>query len=110
MTIKLRQVIASLAIWFAAALIAGAGVAYITPLASIETKLADIRVAAMQAPLPPSKDIAVIALDEATLANFTYRSPVDRAFLANRSRPRARRQLGSTSSSTSRPSRPRIRR
>ena len=82
MTIKPRQVIASLAIWFGAALIAGAGVAYVAPLASIETKLADIRIAAMQAPLPPSKDIAVVALDEATLANFVYRSPVDRAFLA----------------------------
>lgn len=83
MKLKPRQVLSSVAIWIAAAVLGGATVHYIAPLANLETKLADIRVAAMQAPMPPSKDVAVVALDEATLASFPYRSPVDRAFLAD---------------------------
>jgi hypothetical protein len=52
-------------------------------LAGIENFASDIRVAAMQPPMPQSKDIVIVALDEATLSQFPYRSPVDRAFLAD---------------------------
>lgn len=66
-----------------ASLLAPAAVLLIAPLGQLETRLQDIRVAAMQAPLPPSRDLAVIAIDEATLAQFAYRSPIDRGFLAD---------------------------
>lgn len=51
-------------------------------LAGIENFASDIRVAAMQPPMPQSRDIVIVALDEATLSQFPYRSPVDRSFLA----------------------------
>ncbi|MEO0033887.1 MAG: hypothetical protein RIS94_3645, partial [Pseudomonadota bacterium] len=57
MKLKPRQVLSSVAIWIAAAALGGATVHYIAPLANLETKLADIRIAAMQAPIPPSKDL-----------------------------------------------------
>ena len=79
----IRQVIAAIAIAFAAAFLSGGGVHFIAPLANLETKLADIRVAAMQPAMPPSSDIVVIAIDEATLAAFAYRSPVDRGLVAD---------------------------
>ena len=79
---KPKQVLSSVAIWIAATVVGGATVHFVAPLANLETKLADIRVAAMQPPMPVSSDVAVVALDEATLASFPYRSPVDRAFLA----------------------------
>ena len=66
----IRQAIAAIAIAFAAAFLSGGGVHFIAPLANLETKLADIRVAAMQPAMPPSSDIVVIAIDEATLAAF----------------------------------------
>jgi hypothetical protein len=47
----------------------------------METITEDIRVAAMQAPMPQSKEIAVIGMNEETLARFPYRSPIDRAFI-----------------------------
>ena len=56
---------------------------FIAPLANLETKLADIRVAAMPPAMPPSSDVVVIAIDEATLAGFPYRSPVDRGLVAD---------------------------
>lgn len=65
------------------AIVAPAAVLLIAPLKQLETRLQDIRVAAMQAAMPPSTDLAVIAIDEATLARFAYRSPIDRAFLAD---------------------------
>jgi class 3 adenylate cyclase/CHASE2 domain-containing sensor protein len=67
----------------AATLISALSVIFIAPLAGLETKLADIRVAALQPPLPPSDQLVVIALDEATLARLPYRSPIDRGLLAD---------------------------
>lgn len=52
-------------------------------LSNLENVAADIRVAALQPPLAQSKDIAVVAITEETLSRFAYRSPVDRAFLAD---------------------------
>ena len=79
----IRQVLAAIAIAFAATLLSGGSVQFIAPLANLETKLADIRVAAMQPAMPPSSDVVVIAIDEATLAAFSYRSPVDRGLVAD---------------------------
>lgn len=60
-----------------------AATVYIAPLAGVETKLRDIRVAAMQPAQDPFGEIVIVALDEATLASLPYRSPIDRDFLAN---------------------------
>ena len=78
-----RQIVAAIAIAIAAALLSGGSVHFIAPLANLETKLADIRVAAMQPAMPPSSDVVIIAIDEATLAAFPYRSPVDRGLVAD---------------------------
>lgn len=65
------------------AIIAFVAVQSLAPLDNLEKKLADIRVAAMEVPKEPSDDIIVVALDEDTLAQFSYRSPIDRAFIAD---------------------------
>ena len=65
------------------AIIALVAVQSLAPLDNLEKKLADIRVAAMEVPKEPSDDIIVVALDEDTLAQFSYRSPIDRAFIAD---------------------------
>lgn len=51
-------------------------------LKNLENAAADIRIAALQPPMPQSKDIVVAGITEETLKLFPYRSPVDRAFLA----------------------------
>lgn len=65
------------------ALIAVFSVQFLTPLNNLEKKLADIRVAALEVPKPPSDKIIVVALDEETISQFAYRSPIDRAFIAD---------------------------
>ncbi len=52
-------------------------------LAGLENFAADIRIAALSPPVPQSPDVVVVAIDEATLAQFAYRSPVDRGFIAD---------------------------
>lgn len=66
-----------------ATLIAVLAVQYLGFLGHLETIAGDIRVAAMSKPMPQSKDIVIAAIDESTLAQFSYRSPVDRAYLAH---------------------------
>lgn len=65
-----------------ASILAVCAVRYFAPLSSLENKVADIRVAAMQRPMPASKDVVVVAINEETLSAFSYRSPIDREFLA----------------------------
>lgn len=65
------------------ALIAIFSVQFLSPLNNLEKKLADIRVAALEAPKPASDKIIVVALDEETVSQFAYRSPIDRAFIAD---------------------------
>ncbi len=57
-------------------------VRHISFFSHLERTAADIRIAAFQEPIAPSRDIVVLAIDEETLARFPYRSPVDRAFLS----------------------------
>ena len=77
-----RQIFAAIAIAAIATLAATLLTRYLTFLAYLENVAADIRIAVLQPPMPQSKDIAVIAITEETLAQFPYRSPVDRAFLS----------------------------
>lgn len=77
-----KQLVAAFGIVVAATILATLSTRYLAFLASLENVAADIRIAALQKPLPQSKDIAIVAINEETLAQFPYRSPVDRAFLA----------------------------
>ena len=78
-----RRVASGVVIALIAGTIAVLAVRYLSFLGSLENIAADIRVAALSPPVSQSKDIVVVAIDEATLAQFPYRSPVDRGFLAN---------------------------
>ncbi len=75
-----------LATSFVISLLAGAlAVLIVTnfgPLRHLEIVTGDMRIAAMSPPSEQSKDIVVVAIDEGTLAQFPYRSPVDREFVA----------------------------
>ena len=70
------------AVAFFSTLFAVMGVANFSALSSAEKTASDIRMAAFQAPMPQSKEIVIAAITEETLAQFPYRSPVDREFLA----------------------------
>ena len=70
------------AVTFFSTVFAVMGVANFSALSSAEKTASDIRMAAFQAPMPQSKDIVIAAITEETLAQFPYRSPVDREFLA----------------------------
>lgn len=70
------------AVALVATAIAVAGVNFIPVLSSVENITGDARIA-VQPAQPQSKDVVIVALDEATLTQFPYRSPVDRGFLAD---------------------------
>ena len=80
---RVRSVLSAFAIALAAVLIASTGTHYLSFLKNLETIAGDIRLAALQRPEPQSQDIVVAAITESTLSRFAYRSPVDRAFLAD---------------------------
>ena len=80
---KFRKVLLPLAVALLAGWVASNAVRYLAPLAELEYRVADIRMAAMQPPAEPSADVVVVAIDETTLSSFLYRSPVDRRFLAS---------------------------
>jgi len=75
--------------WSALVLALGAGLlatflsSRLAMLAAIESIASDLRIAAFQAPRPQSEDVVVIAIDEATISSFPYRSPIDRGFIAD---------------------------
>ncbi|MFM8465770.1 MAG: CHASE2 domain-containing protein, partial [Burkholderiaceae bacterium] len=85
----MRAAISSKQRWLAllaalfAALVASLLTTQITLLKNLENAAADIRIAALQPPMPQSKDIVIAGITEETLKLFPYRSPVDRAFLAS---------------------------
>ncbi len=80
---KLKELVTALGVALLATVLAVAATKYLTFLSSLENIAADIRVSALQPPTPQSKDVVIAAITEETLAQFQYRSPVDRAFLAN---------------------------
>ncbi len=51
-------------------------------LRQLEIVTGDMRIGSMSPPSKQSEDIVVVAIDEGTLAQFPYRSPVDREFIA----------------------------
>jgi adenylate cyclase len=78
----LRKALSFVAVAVIATAVSVLGVREIGVLRSLENITGDARIA-VQPPQPQSKDIVIVALDEATLAQFPYRSPIDREFLAN---------------------------
>ncbi len=58
------------------------GTHYFAPLVLAENTVADFRTATMLPSEPQDPDVVIAAVTEDTLSNFSYRSPVDRAFLA----------------------------
>ncbi|MEM6491475.1 MAG: adenylate/guanylate cyclase domain-containing protein, partial [Pseudomonadota bacterium] len=59
------------------------GVVRHTPVQLVENIVDDLRVVVMTAPEPRHEDVVIVTITEDTLSNFPYRSPVNRAFLAN---------------------------
>jgi class 3 adenylate cyclase/CHASE2 domain-containing sensor protein len=80
---KARTSVTAFGVAFIACLLATLAVQYLSFMANLENIARDVRVAAFSAPMPQSKDIVIAAINEETLAQFPYRSPVDREFLAN---------------------------
>ena len=80
---KARTSLTAFGVAFIACLSATLAIQYLSFMAYLENIARDIRVAALSAPMPQSKDIVIAAINEETLAQFPYRSPVDREFLAN---------------------------
>ncbi len=80
---RLKELGTALGVALLATVLAVAATKYLTFLSSLENIAADIRVSALQPPLPQSGDVVGAAITEETLSQFQYRSPVDRAFLAN---------------------------
>ena len=80
---RVGRVLSAVAIALSAMLIASTGTHYLSFLKNLETIAGDIRLAALQPPEPQSQDVVVAAITESTLSRFAYRSPVDRAFLAD---------------------------
>ena len=79
---QIRQLLTAAGVVVAATFIAALSTQYLTFLTSLENIASDIRIAALQAPMPQSEDIVIAAITEETVTQFPYRSPVDREFLA----------------------------
>ena len=79
---KQKELLAALLAALVASVLAFLSVHYLSFLNTLENKASDIRIAALQAPMPQDKQIVVVAINEATVTKFPYRSPVDRGFLA----------------------------
>lgn len=80
---KARTLLTAFGVALTACLLATLAVQYLTFMANLENIARDIRVAALSPPTPQSKDIVIAAIDEETVTQFPYRSPVDREFLGN---------------------------
>ena len=56
---------------------------FFVPIAAIENWVSDLFQVFTTPPEPQNRDVVVLTLTEETLAQFPYRSPVDRAFIAD---------------------------
>lgn len=78
-----KRLLVFVVILFVSFLLSWFGVRYLAVLGMVERWLEDIRVATLQPHEPQHPDIIILTITEETLARFPYRSPVDRAFLAD---------------------------
>ncbi len=79
---KVRRVITELALLGAVVCFSLALPRFFVPVAAIENWISDLFAVFTTAPESQNQDVVVLTLTEDTLAQFPYRSPVDRAFLA----------------------------
>jgi adenylate cyclase len=82
MRVRLRDIAPAAALVVAAACASYFAPRFIPIFAVAEQWLVDLRVTLLSPAEPQRSDIALIVVDEATLAGLPYRSPVDREFLA----------------------------
>lgn len=73
MSKKARTSLTAFGVAFIACLLATLAVQCLSFMASLENVARDIRVAALSAPMPQSKDIVIAAINEETLSQFQYR-------------------------------------
>jgi len=81
--ISRRNATSLLAILALAASLVVASQRWLPFVGGAENILSDLRLTMLTPAMPQDRQIVVIAITEATLERFTYRSPVDRAFLAD---------------------------
>ncbi|NBN93338.1 MAG: hypothetical protein EBV35_05870, partial [Betaproteobacteria bacterium] len=72
---KLKELGTAIGVALLATVLAAAATKYLSFLSSLENIAADIRIAALQPPMPQSKDIVIAGITEETVAQFPYRSP-----------------------------------
>ncbi len=77
-----KQIITVIGATVFASVLAYMTVHYLSFLRNLENIATDIRVAAFQPNQPQSKEVVVVAINEATVTQFQYRSPIDREFLS----------------------------
>lgn len=77
-----RHIAASLAIVLLSSALSYVCVQFLPFLNLAEQWLSDYRISSLTPPVEPSDDIVVLTVTEDTLAQFPYRSPLDRVFLA----------------------------
>ena len=77
-----KQIITAIGATIFALVLAYITVHYLSFLRNLENIATDIRVAAFQPNQPQSKEVVVVAINEATVTQFQYRSPIDREFLS----------------------------
>lgn len=82
MASQARRLLLAFAAAAGAAVVAAVGVHLLSWVGNLEDRAADLRLAFLQPPAPQSTSIVIVAIDEDTVAQFPYRSPVDRKFLA----------------------------
>jgi len=78
-----RALLANVTIVTGAALLAWLLVRLVAPVANLEQRLVDIRIATMERAQPSARSLAVVSIDEQTLAKLPYRSPLDRGMLVD---------------------------
>ena len=88
---RLSQIAILLAILIGASAMSVAGVRYLPFLNLAEQWLGDFRIAALSSPQPQDQEIIILTVTEDTLAQFPYRSPLDRGFLSTSLRTLAER-------------------
>jgi CHASE2 domain-containing sensor protein len=77
-----KQLITSFGSCILATFLAFVSVHYLSFFKNLENIAEDIRIAAFSPSQEQSKDIVIVAINEATLEQFQYRSPLDREFIA----------------------------
>jgi adenylate cyclase len=82
MSRRLKPALLLAGITLGAAAVALAGFHDIAFLTQTERMVDDVRIATLTRPEPQDPRVVIVAVTEDTLAQFPYRSPVDRAFLA----------------------------